>query len=247
MHGEAALIRFSYGSATSAGRVRQVNEDSVLAMPPVFAVADGMGGHGAGDVASRLAIESLRACVNLRPLFVDAVLAALEEANRIIIEQDEADRMGTTVTGMAVLEAEDGGRLMIFNVGDSRVYRLSGGRLEQVTTDHSEVQELMEAGVIDREQARVHPRRNIITRALGSDSVLRAEHWLLPVIAGDRYLLCSDGLYGELPDDVILPLLAVGDAEQAAGRLVAAANDAGGRDNVTVIVIDVDQIDEDPA
>jgi protein phosphatase len=237
----------SYGSATSAGRVRQVNEDSLLAMPPVFAVADGMGGHGAGDIASRLAIDSLRALVNLRPLFVEAVLAALEEANRIIIEQDAADRMGTTVTGLAMLETVDDAPLMVFNVGDSRVYRLTGGQLEQVTTDHSEVQELLEAGVIDREQARVHPRRNIITRALGSDSVLRAEHWLLPVIAGDRYMICSDGLYGELPDDVILPLLAVGDAEHAAGQLVAAANDAGGRDNVTVIVVDVERADDGAA
>jgi PPM family protein phosphatase len=241
MNGEAALIRFSYGCATSAGRVRQVNEDTLLALPPIFAVADGMGGHGAGDIASRLAIESLRACVDLRPLFVEAVLAALEEANRVIIEQDQADRMGTTVTGMAMLETAGDAPLMVFNVGDSRVYRLSPGGLEQVTTDHSEVQELLQAGLIDREQARVHPRRNIITRAVGSDPVLRAEHWLLPVVAGDRFLICSDGLYGELPDDLILPLLAVGDAELAAGQLVAAANDAGGRDNVSVIVVDVDQ------
>ena len=206
-----------------------------------------MGGHGAGDIASRLAIESLRACVNLRPLFVEAVLAALEEANRIIIEQDAADRMGTTITGLAMLETVGDAPLMVFNVGDSRVYRLTAGQLEQVTTDHSEVQELLEAGVIDREQARVHPRRNIITRALGSDSVLRAEHWLLPVIAGDRYLICSDGLYGELPDELIMPLLAVGDAEHAAAQLVDAANDAGGRDNVTVIVVDVERADDGAA
>ncbi len=227
--------------------MRQVNEDSYLALPPIFAVADGMGGHGAGDIASRFAIDSLRACVTLRPLFVEAVLAALEEANRIIIERDAADRMGTTVTGLAALETAGGDHLMVFNIGDSRVYRLSGGHLVQVTTDHSEVQELLRAGVIDREQARVHPRRNIITRALGSDPVLRAEHWLLPPVGGDRYLICSDGLYGELPDELILPLLAAGDAERAAASLVAAANDAGGRDNVTVIVADVDSADDDSA
>ena len=213
-------------------------------LPPVFAVADGMGGHGAGDVASRYAIESLRACVDLRPLFVEAVLSALEEANRVIIERAEAEKMGTTVTGLAALEAAGGDHLMVFNVGDSRVYRLSGGHLEQVTTDHSEVQEMLRAGVITREQARVHPRRNIITRALGSDPVLRAEHWLLPAIGGDRYLICSDGLYSELPDDLILPLLTVGDCAHAAAALVAAANDAGGHDNVTVIVVDVDWTDD---
>jgi serine/threonine protein phosphatase PrpC len=234
------MIRFSYGAATSMGRVRQVNEDSYLAVPPLFVVADGMGGHGSGDLASRIAIEEMNACVALRPLFAEAVLTALEHANRHIIERGEANRMGTTATGLAALETAGGDHLMVFNIGDSRVYRLSGGRLEQLTVDHSEVQELVLAGVITREQARTHPRRNVITRALGSDAGLLPDHWLLPAIAGDRYLICSDGLFGELPDEVILPLLAGGVPQQAADSLVMAANEAGGRDNVTVVVVDID-------
>ena len=110
--------------------------------------------------------------------------------------------------------------------------------------DHSEVQELVLAGVITREQARTHPRRNVVTRALGSDSGLLPDHWLLPAISGDRYLICSDGLFSELPDDAILPLLAAGAPQQAAEALVAAANDAGGHDNVTVVVVDIDSDDD---
>jgi serine/threonine protein phosphatase PrpC len=239
------MIRFSYGAATSVGRVRQVNEDSYLAVPPLFVVADGMGGHGSGDLASRIAIEEMSACVALRPLFAEAVLTALEHGNRHIIERDGVNRMGTTATGLAALETAGGDHLMVFNIGDSRVYRLSGDRLEQLTVDHSEVQELILAGAITKEQARTHPRRNVITRALGSDAVLLPDHWLLPAIGGDRYLICSDGLFSELPDQVILPLLAVGPPQQAADSLVSAANAAGGRDNVTVVVVDIDSDDDD--
>ena len=235
------MIRFNHGAATSVGRVRQVNEDRFLAVPPLFVVADGMGGHGSGDVASTIAIEEMSACAALRPLFTEAVLTALEHANRHISERDKASRMGTTVTGLAGLEAADGGdQLMVFNIGDSRVYRLAGHRLEQLTVDHSEVQELVLAGVITREQARTHPRRNVVTRALGSASGQRPDHWLLPPVTGDRYLVCSDGLFSELPDDAILPLLAAGAPQQAADALVAAACDAGGHDNVTVVVVDID-------
>jgi protein phosphatase len=239
------MNRLRHGAATSVGRVRRVNEDSYLALPPVYAVADGMGGHGAGDVASALAIETLMARAAVRPLSAEAVLAALDEANRVIIEGDEADGMGTTITGLASLETAGGNHLMVFNVGDSRVYRLAEGRLEQVTVDHSEVQEFVRAGAITREQARTHPRRHIVTRALGSDPVLLADHWLLPAIAGDRYLLCSDGLCGELTDEAILRLAVAGDPQQAATALVAAANDAGGSDNITVIIVDIDDDDGD--
>jgi serine/threonine protein phosphatase PrpC len=233
------MIRFSYGAATSVGRVRQVNEDSYLAVPPLFVVADGMGGHGAGDVASRIAIEEMTACAALRPLFAEAVLTALEHANRHVIERDEANGMGTTVTGLAGLEAAGGDQLMVFNIGDSRVYRLAGKHLEQLTVDHSEVQEMVLAGVITREQARTHPRRNVVTRALGSDSGMHPDHWTRPALAGDRYLICSDGLFGELTDDVIRSLLAAGDPQSAADELVSAANEAGGRDNVTAVVVDI--------
>jgi serine/threonine protein phosphatase PrpC len=238
------MIRFSHGAATSVGRVRQVNEDSYLAVPPLFVVADGMGGHGSGDLASRIAIEEMSACVAFRPLLAEAVLTALEHANRHIIERDAANRMGTTVTGLAALETAGGYHLMVFNIGDSRVYRLVDNHLEQLSVDHSEVQELVLAGTITREQARTHPRRNIVTRALGSDSGRLPDHWLLPAIGGDRYLICSDGLFSELPDEAILRLLAADSPQQAAEALVAAANDAGGRDNVTVIVVDIDSDDD---
>jgi serine/threonine protein phosphatase PrpC len=233
------MIHFSHGVATSVGRVRRVNEDSYLAVPPIYAVADGMGGHGSGDVASRLAIEVLARCVELRPLFTEAVLHALEEANLAIIGYQEPTRMGTTITGLAGLETAGGDHLMVFNVGDSRVYRLAANRIEQLTVDHSEVQELVLAGVLTPEQARTHPRRNIVTRALGGGPVLIADHWLLPAIGGDRFLICSDGLFGELTDEVIRPLLAAGPPQQAAETLVAAANDAGGHDNITAVVVDI--------
>jgi serine/threonine protein phosphatase PrpC len=234
------MIRFSHGVATSVGRVRRVNEDSYLAVPPIYAVADGMGGHGSGDVASRLAIEALARCVELRPLFTEAVQHALEEANQVIVSRAEPpSRMGTTVAGLAGLETAGGDQLMVFNVGDSRVYRLAADRIVQLTVDHSEVQELVLAGVLTREQARTHPRRNIVTRALGSAPTAASDHWLLPAVGGDRFLICSDGLTGELPDEVILPLLTVGSPQQAAEALVAAANDAGGRDNITAVVVDI--------
>jgi len=203
-----------------------------------------MGGHGAGDVASRLAIEELVKCVIPgRALHVESILAALDNANRVIIERDEAHGMGTTITGLAGVESAGGTHLMVFNVGDSRVYRLAVGRLDQMSVDHSEVQELVRAGALTAEQARTHPRRNVVTRALGSTMVVRPDHWLLPAVIGDRYLLCSDGLFGELLDEEIRELLAAGDPQQAATMLVAAADDAGGRDNITAIVVDIDADD----
>ncbi|MGH3154148.1 MAG: PP2C family protein-serine/threonine phosphatase [Streptosporangiaceae bacterium] len=240
------MIRFCHGADSAIGQVRLVNEDSYLALPPLYAVADGMGGHQAGDLASALAVGALAARARVSPLSVEAVLAALDEANQAIIRNGEADSMGTTITGLASLETAGGSHLMVFNVGDSRVYRMAGGRLDQVTVDHSEVQELVLAGTLTRDQARTHPRRNIVTRALGSASALCPDHWLLPAIAGDRYLLCSDGLFNELPDDQILALLSVGDPQQAAATLVAAADAAGGHDNITVVVVDID-VDDDEA
>jgi serine/threonine protein phosphatase PrpC len=234
------MTRFWHAASTSPGQVRRVNEDSYIAQPPLFAVADGMGGHGSGDLASRLAIDTLTVAGRLRPLSVEGVLEGLDAANRAIVTYEGARGMGTTVTGLALLETRDGDRLMIFNVGDSRVYRLSGGVLSQVTVDHSEVQELVQAGVITRDQARIHPRRNIVTRALGTIPASRIDYWLVAATAGDRYLICSDGLYSELPDEHITSLLRNGGAPQAtADALVAAAEVAGGHDNITVIVLDV--------
>jgi len=243
------MTGFCAGAATTVGRVRRVNEDSYLISPLLYAVADGMGGHGSGDVASALAIGALQDRARLHPLSADAVFAGLYQANRVIVQaaaqRGNADGMGTTITGLALIETSGGIHLMVFNIGDSRVYRLADGRLDQITVDHSEAQELVVAGQLTRAEARTYPRRNIITRALGSAPPPAPDHWLLPAIAGDRYLLCSDGLFSELTDDQILPLLTAGDPQHAADTLVAAANDAGGRDNITVIVVAVDQDEGD--
>jgi PPM family protein phosphatase len=244
------MTRFRHGAATATGRVRLANEDSYLAQPPLYAVADGMGGHGAGELASALAIDALTACTQSLALSADAVLATLDDANQAIVAatvaRGETDGMGTTVTGLASIETGGGSHMVVFNVGDSRVYRLASGRLDQITVDHTEVEELVLAGSLTRDQARTHPRRNIVTRALGSEPAPTPDHWLLPAMAGDRYLLCSDGLFTELTDDRILQLLTDQDPQGAATALVAAAEDAGGHDNITVIVVDVD-IDEDRA
>src|ERR1700734_3151141 len=158
------MIRFSHGVATSVGRVRRVNEDSYLAVPPIYAVADGMGGHGSGDVASRLAIEALARCGELRPLFTEAGQQALEGANRVIVSRAEPpSRMGTTVAGLAGLETNGGDHLMVFNVGDSRVYRLAADRIVQLTVDHSEVQELVMAGGVTPGEGPPHPPHNTLT------------------------------------------------------------------------------------
>jgi len=234
------VTRFWHAASTSPGQVRRVNEDSYIAQPPLFAVADGMGGHGSGDLASRLAIDTLAVAGRLRPLSVEQVLEALDGANRAIVTYEGVRGMGTTITGLALLETADGDRLMVFNIGDSRVYRLADGQLDQVTVDHSEVQELVQAGVITRDQARIHPRRNIVTRALGTSPPSQPDYWLLAMAPGDRYLVCSDGLYSELPDEHIASLLANGGSPQeTADALVSAAEVAGGHDNITVIVVDV--------
>ncbi len=238
------MIGFTHGAATSTGRVRRINEDSYLTAPPIYAVADGMGGHGSGGLASALAVQVLASCAALHPLFLEAVLAALEEANQVIIERETANLMGTTVTGLVGLGTAGADHLMVFNVGDSRVYRLAADGIEQLTVDHSEVQELLLDGLITREQARIHPRRNVVTRALGTDPVLLADHWLLPAVGGDRFLLCSDGLFSELLDEEILPLLSAGTPQQAAEALVMAANDVGGRDNITAVIVDIESDDD---
>jgi protein phosphatase len=244
------MTRFRHGAATATGSVRKLNEDSYLARSPMYAIADGMGGHGSGELASALAIGALSECTGGIALSVDEVLATLTKANRAIVaataERGNAGGMGTTVTGLAQIETAGGSHMMVFNVGDSRVYRFAHGRLDQVTVDHSEVQELVLAGDITPDQARTHPRRNIITRALGSDPAPSPDHWLLPAMAGDRYLLCSDGLFSELTDSQIHQFLADEDPQQAAAALVAAAEEAGGHDNITVVVVDV-YSDEDGA
>ena len=239
----AALV---WGAATDAGRVRVENEDAFVAEPMVFAVADGMGGHQAGEVASALAATTMRDRLQAGATSADVVVAAVVEANAAIFQTahiNAAQRgMGTTLTAIAVLPATDGRpeQFAIVNVGDSRVYLARAGELTRATVDHSYVQELLATGHITEAEARAHPRRNIVTRALGIEPTVRVDSWLMPLVRADRFVLCSDGLVDEVDDDEIHRIiLANVQPQDCADALVAVAVDNGGRDNVTVIVVDV--------
>jgi serine/threonine protein phosphatase PrpC len=232
-----------WGSATDVGRVRRVNEDGVLTRSPLFAVADGMGGHAAGEVASSVALTTLAAHLDGTPaLDADTVVAAVRAANAAVFdraaERPDLRGMGTTLCAVVLTGAAD--RLVIVNVGDSRVYVVQDGALTQITRDHSYVEELVAAGALTRDEARTHPHRNIVTRALGIEPSVQVDAWEVALTPGDRYLLCSDGLFGEVDDHVIAQVLAgVADPQEAAERLVRMANEHGGRDNITAAVVDV--------
>lgn len=252
------MAELRWGAATDPGRVRAQNEDTFVAEPMVFAVADGMGGHQAGEVASALAASILRERLGNGAVNETAASAALNEANDAIYGAARANSahtgMGTTVTALAIMHAEAGGtngddeeRLVLLNVGDSRTYRYRLGRLQRVTVDHSYVQELVATGHISDEEARTHPRRNIVTRALGIEPTVRSDVWSLPIVRGDRFVLCSDGLVDEVPDHEIADLVGtVEDPQSLAEQLVDMANRHGGRDNITVVVVDVLSGNEPP-
>jgi PPM family protein phosphatase len=235
-----------WGAATSAGRVRTDNEDNHVAESSVFVVADGMGGHNAGEVASQMAVDTMRDRLGHGAANLGVVVAAVVEANAAIFQgaySNAAQRgMGTTLTGVVILPANDRhpDRLGVVNVGDSRTYVRRTGTLHRATIDHSYVQELVSTGHITEHDARSHPRRNIVTRALGIEPTVKVDSWLVPLVQGDRWLMCSDGLVDEVLDPVIDELLATNsDPQAAADALVAAALANGGRDNVTVIVLDI--------
>ena len=229
----------AWGSRTDVGRVREHNEDSYLVEFPLFAVADGMGGHAAGEVASTIAVSSLAEC-RLTKADAAALGAAVEQANHAVLDGVAQgvgrQGMGTTCTAVVI----DGDKMAVGHVGDSRAYMLHDGKLLRVTHDHSFVEELVDAGEITPEEARVHPSRSIITRALGSDPNMHADAFTVDVTRGDRILLCSDGLSSMVTDDVIEEAMVTSPAPQAcADKLVDLALEAGGLDNVTAIVIDV--------
>ena len=232
-----------WGVATDTGPHRDHNEDAYLARPTMFVVADGMGGHQAGEVASAIAVAVLDRTAVLDEFtaedVVSAVLAAHDEIAAAAAAEIGRAGMGTTITGLAVVVTAGGiAQWAVFNVGDSRVYRLAEGALTQLTVDHSEVEELVASGRLDRDQARSDRRRNIITRSLGSDETPQVDIWVFPPTPGEQFLVCSDGLTGELPDERIAELMTAADsAGEAAAVLVAAAVEAGGHDNVTVIVV----------
>ena len=234
-------MRTSWGSATDRGHVREVNEDALLTFPPVFLVADGMGGYDAGDLASRIAVEEFAQLAGAVSVGVEDVHACFARAcGRMRTEFTGGRQGGTTVAGAALVEVDREPYWLVFNVGDSRVYRFSDDGLEQVSVDHSVAQELAEAGVIRRDQVASHPDRHVLTRALGTGEPPEPDYWMLPAGTRDRLLVCTDGLVRELSDDDLAVALAGGGDPQAlADRLVAAALAHGGRDNVSVVVVDV--------
>ena len=244
--------RLAYAGATHTGMVREANEDSYVVEPMVFAVADGMGGHAAGEVASEIAADRLRSRLKDGAASVDLMVASVVEANAAIFQAAHSDSsqrgMGTTVVALAALvDPAFPTRLVLANVGDSRAYLFRDGVLKRLSVDHSYVQELVSTGHITEQEARTHPRRNIVTRALGIEPTVKVDTWVLPLVRGDRYLLCSDGLVDEVDDlDISVILEQEADQQAAADRLIAAANDNGGHDNTSVIVIDVLEGEEEP-
>ncbi len=247
----AASVRFTVAAASDTGAVRRVNEDSLFAEPPVFVVADGMGGHSFGDEASAAATSAFAgAFAPAAPATVDAVLDAVQAANRAVIAigaRHERSFSGTTITGVALVESgpDSAFAWLAFNVGDSRIYRFRAGAIAQLSVDHSVVQELLDGGLIAPHEVASHPDRNVVTRALGAHEDVEADVWLFPLETHQTFLLCSDGLSKELDDREIGRILAEADPaaeESVAERLVRAAVAAGGRDNVTAIVVEAELV-----
>ncbi|WP_240498515.1 protein phosphatase 2C domain-containing protein [Williamsia sp. 1135] len=241
--GEFGQVEISWAVVSDVGLLRETNEDAALVGPGMLLVADGMGGHDCGELASEAALSALSdTAITGINRTRDSVMDLLSEAQRQIEDIDTADsgrRAGTTITGAMLVDNDGVPHWLVLNIGDSRTYRMSHGRLEQVTVDHSQVQELVDAGFLTAAQARVDPRRNVITRALGAGMEQEADFFTFPVEVGDRIMVCSDGLTGELTDDSIATILAdLTDPAQAAQALVAAALEAGGRDNITVAIAD---------
>lgn len=233
-------MRIAAGASSDIGLVREANEDSLLAEPPVFAVADGMGGHRGGEVASALALETLR---QVRGPLADQV----REANRVVFERSLSDRalsgMGTTLTAAVAEET----RVRLAHVGDSRAYLWRDGRLRRLTEDHTLVNQMVKEGKITEQEATVHPQRSILTRALGVDRDVRVDEDSVDVLDQDRILLCSDGLTAMVGDGQIASVLAqAADPQEAADLLARAANEAGGIDNITALVVDFRGGDEPP-
>lgn len=227
---------------TLVGLVRQANEDSSLVADGLVAVADGMGGHLAGEVASADTVTTLRAVVGLRE--PGELVGAVHLANRRIhdraAENPELHGMGTTVCVLGTVVDDGEEKLMALNVGDSRIYHYGSGVLTQLTEDHSLVEALVRDGRLTPEEAEVHPQRNVLTRALGVEAVVEVDAWVLTPADGDRFLLCSDGLFNEINNQQIAEVLESAKDPDAAARILAErAETAGGRDNITTVVVDV--------
>ncbi len=237
----SAGVSLECGSRTDVGLRREENEDSVLAASPVFIVADGMGGLEAGHRASAAVIAEFQTCIGGPGVVAADVVTAVERAHTAVrVVSDSTQRgAGSTLTGLVLIDHEDTPHWLIVNVGDSRVYRLHAGEFQQLSIDHSLAQQLIDEGTLLPADVATFARKNVITRAMGAESS-SADYWLRPVVTGERLLVCSDGLTGELSDESIKAGLTLGGTTQkTADLLLAGALEHGGRDNISVIVIDV--------
>jgi len=246
-------MKISVMAATDIGRVRDHNEDDYVALggkesPPgvdaLLVVADGMGGHAAGEVASKMTVEGIVQSLNDQGgqvsklegnafgVFLGKVLEDVNQDVWQAAQEDDKRGMGTTCT----LAAIRGDQLFLAHIGDSRAYLLREGELHQVSKDHSWVEDAVDQGVITREQARIHPNRNVITRAIGLEQQPKIDTYVMPLVEGDLLLLCSDGLNSMIPDDDIHRILTGSSQEDVCQALIDAANDQGGHDNTTVVI-----------
>lgn len=240
------LMLVKWGAASDTGTLRVQNEDAFLAQDGMFVVADGMGGHNAGEVASAMAIKMLGEAQTAGITDVNQLSTVIKQINETIFQAatDKTDQrgMGTTLTVLALTPSDKTSEVTVSvaNIGDSRTYLLRNSEFRQVSVDHSYVQELVSEGLITKEEARTHARRNIVTRALGIEPNVAVDTWTLPLINGDRYILCSDGLVDEVTDEAIEQCIKqqIG-PQKIADQLVVIANQNGGRDNITVVVVDV--------
>jgi serine/threonine protein phosphatase PrpC len=228
---------------TDIGNVRPTNQDQFLAEGALIAVADGMGGHTGGEIASRLAIDALKEAFAADPS-ADGLVDAVQAANRVVWEHADAHPelhgMGTTIAAAARIADAGRQRLAVVNVGDSRVYLLRAGSLSRLSTDHTLVADLVRSGAISESEAHTHPERHVLTQVLGVHPDIEPHVTDVDLARGDRLLLCSDGLSNELGDDDVAAILTTtAEPDQAADRLVEVAKDRGGHDNITAVVIDI--------
>lgn len=237
-----ATLSLRWAGLTDAGRKRDNNQDSYLVRYPLFVVADGMGGHVGGEIASQSVVARLDTLAETGAITPQGIDESLAEAVRDITSHPEAtdEGTGTTLTGIYIDEVDGAFSIVALNIGDSRVYLQRGDQLMQVTTDHSLVQELVAAGRLSEEEAETHPYSNVITRAVGPTEEVSPDYVRIDVQAGDRYVICSDGLTKELTDYGILHFLHEReDPSDAATAMLAAALENGGRDNISIIVLDL--------
>ncbi|WP_308491452.1 PP2C family protein-serine/threonine phosphatase [Microbacterium terrisoli] len=238
----AGSIDLAWAAATDVGKRREANQDAVLAEYPLFIVADGMGGHIGGEIASTSTVDRLRPVAESGEVSAKTIEKALARAVKDIASHPETtdDGTGTTVTGVYLDLGHDEPHWVTLNIGDSRVYLVRDGEIGQVTTDHSVVQELIAAGRLSPEEAENHPYGNVITRAVGPSDSVKPDYVRLDLVDGDRFVICSDGLTKELTDYGIQHFLAEhADPGEAVSAMLEAALNNGGRDNVSIVVINV--------